>query len=149
VPVSGTLAAKAKPISRKVLQEICSLVTPDTLRRWHRKLIARKYDSSRIRKPGRPAVMKRIKQLIVRMARENQGWSYTRIKGALQNLGHQVGRTTILRTLRDNGIDPGFVPEGELKNRCDRQFTPYDLVRRKGFPYELFVQTAELASDQG
>jgi hypothetical protein len=44
-------------------------------------------------------------------------------------------------------IDPGFVPEGELKSRCDRQFTPYDLVREGGFPYELLVQTAELASD--
>jgi len=50
--------------------------------------------------------MKSIKELIVRMARENQGWGYTRIKGALNNLGHKVGRTTILRTLRDNGIDP-------------------------------------------
>jgi putative transposase len=100
------LAAKAKPFSRKVLQDICSLVTPDTLRRWHRKLIARKYDSSRIRKPGRPPVMKTIKELIVRMARENPGWGYTRIKGALDNLGHKVGRATILRTWRENGIDP-------------------------------------------
>jgi putative transposase len=100
------LAAKAKPISRKVLERICSLVTPDTLRRWHRSLIARKYDGSRARKPGRPPVMKAIKALIVRLARENSGWGYTRVKGALQNLGHQVGRSTILRTLRENGIDP-------------------------------------------
>ena len=107
------LAVKAKPISRKVLQEICSLVTPDTLRRWHRKLIARKYDSSRIRGPGRPPIMRTIKELIVRMARENQGWGYTRIKGALDNLGHEVGRSTILRTLQENGIDPA--PE-----RCRR-----------------------------
>lgn len=100
------LAVKAKPISRKVLQEICSLVTPDTLRRWHRKLVARKYDGIQTRKPGRPTVMKTIKELIVRMARENQGWGYTRIKGALDNLGHEIGRSTILRTLRENGIDP-------------------------------------------
>ena len=107
------LAVKGKPIGRKVLQEICSLVTPDTLRRWHRKLIARKYDSSRIRRPGRSPVLRTIKELIVRMARENQGWGYTRIRGALDNLGHKVGRSTILRTLRENGIDPA--PE-----RCRR-----------------------------
>ena len=100
------LAIKANPISRKVLQEICSLVTPDTLRRWHRKLVARKYDGSQSRKPGRPPVMKTIKDLILRMARENQGWGYTRIKGALDNLGHEIGRSTILKTLRENGIDP-------------------------------------------
>jgi putative transposase len=100
------LAAKAKPISRKVLERICSLVTPDTLRRWHRSLIARKYDGSRARKPGRPPVMETIKALIVRLASENSGWGYTRVKGALGNLGHQVGRSTILRTLRENGIDP-------------------------------------------
>ena len=107
------LAVKANPISRKVLQNICSLVTPDTLRRWHRKLVARKYDSSRRRGPGRPPVMRTIKELIVRMARENQGWGYTRIKGALDNLGHEVGRSTILRILREHGIDPA--PE-----RCRR-----------------------------
>jgi putative transposase len=45
--------------------------------------------------------MKTIKELIVRMARENQGWGYTRIKGALDNLGHEIGRSTILRTLRE------------------------------------------------
>ena len=109
------LAAKAKPISRKVLERICSLVTPDTLRRWHRTLIAKKYDGSRARKPGRPPVMKTIKALIVRLATENSGWGYTRIKGALQNLGHQVGRSTILRTLKDNGIDPA--PERGSRTR--------------------------------
>jgi len=86
---------------------------PDTLCRWHRKLIARKYDSSQIRRAGRPPVLRTIKELIVRMARENQGWGYTRIKGALNNLGHEVGRSTILRTLRENGVDPA--PE-----RCSR-----------------------------
>lgn len=50
--------------------------------------------------------MTNIKELIVRMARENKGWGYTRIKGALDNLGHEIGRSTILRTLQENGIDP-------------------------------------------
>jgi putative transposase len=100
------LAAKAKPIARNVLDRICSLVTPDTLRRWHRSLIAKKYDGTLVRKPGRPPVMKTIKALIVRLAKENPGWGYTRIKGALDNLGHEIGRSTILRTLQQNGIDP-------------------------------------------
>src|SRR5262249_3960 len=73
----------------------------------------RKYDSSRSRKPGRPPVMKTIKELIVRIAQENHRWGYTRIKGALDNLGHEIGRSTILRTLRERGLDPA--PE---RSRC-------------------------------
>ncbi len=73
------LAAKAKSLGRKVLRELDTLVTPDTLLAWHRNLIARKYDGGAKRGPGRPPVMDEIRRLVVQMARENITWGYTRM----------------------------------------------------------------------
>ena len=100
------LAVKGKRLGRKLLDEICTIVTPDTILRWHRNLIARKYDGSVKRRPGRPQVMSEIRQLVVRMARENAGWGYLRIEGALQELGHRVARTTIANILKEHGLEP-------------------------------------------
>ena len=99
------LAAKAKLVCRRVLREIGSLVTPDTLLRWHRQLVARKYDGSQ-RITGRPPVPAEIAKRVVRMAKENPSWGYSRIQGTLSNLGHQLGRNTIARVLADRGIEP-------------------------------------------
>jgi putative transposase len=100
------LAAKAKVVGRKGLSEISTLVTPDTLLRWYRKLIAKKYDGSKNRSAGRPKTAAEIEELILRMARQNRAWGYTRIRGALYNLGHDIGRNTIKRILFRNGLDP-------------------------------------------
>jgi len=100
------LAAKAKAIGRKGLFEISTLVTPDTLLRWYRRLIAKKYDGSKSRTVGRPRTAAEIEELILQMARQNSTWGYTRIRGALYNLGHNIGRNTIKRILLDNGLDP-------------------------------------------
>jgi len=100
------LAAKAKHLRRRVLQEIGTIVSPDTLLAWHRRLIARKYDGQSRRGPGRPPVTAEIRQLVVRMATENRDWGYTRIQGALANLGHDVGRGTIATILKQHGIEP-------------------------------------------
>ena len=86
------LARKAKAVGREALLELDTIVSPDTLMRWHRRLVAEKWDFSKRRGPGRPGVMREIAQLIVRMAQENPGWGYTRIQGALANLSHKVGR---------------------------------------------------------
>ena len=99
------LAVRGKAIGRRALAEVASLVTPDTILRWHRQLVAQKWTHER-RSPGRPRIMEIIADLVVRMARENRGWGYTRIQGALQNVGHRVGRTTIGNILEKNGIDP-------------------------------------------
>ena len=99
------LAVRGKAIGRRALTEIASLVTPDTILRWHRQLIAQKWTHKR-RSPGRARVMQVIAELTVRMARENPRWGYTRIQGALRNVGHRVGRTTIANILKENGIDP-------------------------------------------
>ncbi len=100
------LALRAKEIGRKGLFEVSTLVTPDTLLRWYRQLIARKYDGSKTRRPGRPKTAAHIEGLIIRMARDNPRWGYTRIRGALHNLGHEIGRNTIKRILLENGFDP-------------------------------------------
>src|SRR5215210_3871561 len=100
------LARKAKAVGRKALLELDTLVSPDTLMRWHRRLVAEKWDFSERRGPGRPGIMREISQLIVRMAQENPGWGYTRIQGALANLSHVVGRGAISNVLKRNGIEP-------------------------------------------
>src|SRR5665213_533462 len=81
------LARKAQPLGRKVLNELETLVTPDTLLRWYRELVASKWNYSRRRGAGRPRVMRTIVDLVLRMALYNPSWGYTRIRGALANLG--------------------------------------------------------------
>ena len=105
------LAAKAKGLGRKLLQELATIVTPETLLAWHRRLIAQKYDGSRQRGRGRPRKSEEIEDLVVRMAKENRSWGYRRIQGALSNLGHKVGRGTIAEMLARHGIEPA--PERE------------------------------------
>jgi transposase InsO family protein len=100
------LAAKAEKIGLKHLKGIASLVTPRTLLDWHQRLVARKYDGSLKRPPGRPSTPAEVRELILRMAAENRTWGYTRIQGALQNLGHEIGRGTIAKVLQEAGVDP-------------------------------------------
>jgi len=100
------LAVAAKRVGRKGLLAIDTIVTPDTLLRWYRNLVAQKYDGSSRRGVGRPRTAAEIEKLVVRMASENPGWGYTRIRGALYNVGHEIGRNTIKRVLIANGIDP-------------------------------------------
>ena len=100
------LAVKAQALGREALAQIASVATPATLLRWYRHLIAAKYDGSKNRSPGRPPTAKDIRELIVRVARENPTWGYTRLRGALKNLGHELGRNTIKRILAEHGIAP-------------------------------------------
>ena len=101
------LAVKAKVLGRKVLEKIGTLVTPDTILRWHRMLVAKKWDySDRRGKVGRPAVSQDVVSLVLRMARENPSWGYDRIQGALANLGHRVAPSTVANILKEHGIEP-------------------------------------------
>ena len=99
------LAAKAKGLGRKLLAEVATIVTPETLLAWHRKLIAQKYDGSGKRGPGRPRSAEEIETLIIRMAEENLDWSYRRIQGALSNFGDEIARSTIADILHWRGIE--------------------------------------------
>jgi putative transposase len=100
------LAVKGKEIGIKVLRELGCLVTPDTILRWYRELIAMKYDGSARRRPGRPSKPEELRALVITMARQNPGWGYTRIRDALANLGHEIARTTIQSILKAQGIEP-------------------------------------------
>src|SRR5579872_1599923 len=100
------LAAKAKAVGRKLLAQIATIVTPDTLLAWHRKLITEKYDGSRKRGPGRPLTSDAIEALVIRIASENRDWGYRRIQGALSNLGHKIARSTIAAMLKRHGMEP-------------------------------------------
>jgi putative transposase len=99
------LAVRGHRLGRQVLRQISTIVTPDTILRWHRQLIVRKwtYPSKR---SGRHGVLAEIQRLVVRMAEENPTSGYTRIQGALKNLGHRVGRSTIARILTRHGLPP-------------------------------------------
>ena len=81
------------------------IVTPQTLLRWHRELVRRKWAQPR-RSPGRPAVDERIRQLVLRFARENPRWGYPRIAGELQKLGLRVSPSTVRRLLLAAGLKP-------------------------------------------
>ena len=98
------LAVRAHRVGRATLREIATIATPDTLLRWHRQLIARKWTYAR--KVSRRGVLLEIRQLVVRMAAENPTWGYTRIQGALKNVGHRVSRSTIRRILKVAGLPP-------------------------------------------
>ena len=101
------LAVKGKVLGRRRLADVAGIVTPDTILRWYRRLVANKYDGSKMRLPGRPRTKPDIAALVVRMANENLSWGYTRIRGGLQSLGHDVARNTIIKAiLKDHGIEP-------------------------------------------
>jgi putative transposase len=99
------LAVLAHRLGREALREVATIVTPDTLLRWHRRLVARKWTYTN-RRPSRRGVVAEIRQLVARMAEENPTWGYTCIQGALKNLGRQVGRSTIARILKVQGLHP-------------------------------------------
>jgi putative transposase len=102
-----TLAEIAKRMGRRALEQVASAAKPETILAWYRKLIACKFDGSQKRRyPGRPALCREVTELIVRMARENSGWGYDRIAGALKNLGHCVSDQTVGNVLRRFGIAP-------------------------------------------
>ena len=86
------------------MRDIATIATPDTLLRWHRQLIARK--GTYATRAGKRGVLAEIRRLVVRMAEENPSWGYTRIQGALKNIGHRVGRSTIARILKAHGLPP-------------------------------------------
>ena len=102
------LAVKGKVLGRKLLEEVATLVTPDTILRWHRLLVAKKWDySQRRRKPlGRPPIPEDVRALVVRLARENPEWGYDRIQGALKNLGHTISDASVGTILKAHGLEP-------------------------------------------
>ncbi len=101
------LAVKGKILGRKRLEEFGTLFTPDTILRWHRTLVAKKWDYSQKRKSlGRPRVCDEVVELVLRFAKENPRWGYDRIAGSLDNLGHEVSDQAVGNILKQHGIEP-------------------------------------------
>jgi transposase InsO family protein len=99
------LAALSRLVPRRRWAEVFP-VTPATILAWHRKLIDRKWDYTARRRPGRPPTAAAIKNLVVRMAKENPTWGYRRVQGELIRLGHRIAASTVWQILHDAGIDP-------------------------------------------
>jgi transposase InsO family protein len=97
-------------LGKAALQEVATIVKPDTILSWHRTLVAQKFDGSQQRKaPGRPTIDQELEALVVRMARENRSWGYDRIVGALANLGYTISDQTVGNILKRHGLPPASV----------------------------------------
>ena len=112
------LAAAAARLPRALLREVGTLFSPDTLLKWHRWLIARKYDGSGAKRPGpAPTKQRMIRDLVLRMAEDNPDWGYGRMYGELKKLGYKVHWQTVRRVMLDHGLldDPDPEPKTSWK----------------------------------
>jgi transposase InsO family protein len=101
------LAEIGKRLGKHALAEVATIVKPETILAWHRKLIAQKFDGSQQRKvPGRPPIGEELEALVVRVAQENRSWGYDRIAGALAHLGYTISDQTVGNILKRRGIPP-------------------------------------------
>ena len=91
---------------RSTLAQYVMLFKPDTVLKWHRELIRRKWTCRRTGGGGRPAIAAEVEQLILRLARENPRWGYGRLQGESLKLGHPLGRSTIRDVLKRHRVPP-------------------------------------------
>src|SRR5207237_1259342 len=102
-----TLADIGQKLGKQALEEIATIVKPDTILAWHRKLSAQKFDGSNQRKaPGRPKVDKELEHLLVRLATQHRAWGYDRIVGASANLGYTISNQTVGNIRHRYGLPP-------------------------------------------
>ncbi len=99
------------------LRGIIRIFQPETVLRWHRELVCRKWTFAHKHKGGRPQLSKEIERLIVRLAKENPRWGYGKIEGELLKLGFQVSVTTIRNILERHNIVPAPVRGGSISWR--------------------------------
>jgi len=105
--------ARLLPVRRR----LGLLVTPATILRWHRALVARRWTSPPVQ-PGRPAIPAAVRALVIRLATQNPTWGYRRIHGELTGLGYRIGACTIWKILHTAGIDPS-------PRRAGQTWTPF------------------------
>lgn len=112
-PERKLLAEKAMLLG-KLMADVVTIVKPATILKWHRKLVARKFDGTKRRKKhGRPPIASEIEELVLEMARENPSWGYDKIAGAIGNIGHNVSDQTVGNILKRHGLSPS---EGRRQN---------------------------------
>lgn len=100
------LAIRGKALGRKLLEQFGTLFTPDTILRWHRTLVAKKWEYWKQRKSGRPRIRPIIVDLILRFAKENVSWGCDRIQAELAKVGYKISDTTVENVLKKHGIEP-------------------------------------------
>ncbi|MCJ7700792.1 MAG: integrase core domain-containing protein [Anaerolineales bacterium] len=113
----ATLTAKLKQIphiSNNQLRDVIRIFQPETVLRWHRELVLRKWTYPNKNKGGRPATNKELEKLILRLARENPRWGYGKIRGALVKLGFKVSQPTVRNILNRHDIQPASVRNGSI-----------------------------------
>ena len=99
--------AKAKRLSRRMLEQCTVLFTPDTILGWFRKLVAEKYDGSKNRKTvGRPMISQEIIDLVIKFKKENPRWGYQKITDQIVYLGYKISKSSVKNILIENGYDP-------------------------------------------
>ena len=114
------LAIKGRALTPQEREDCCQIVRPSTILAWFRKLCAQKYDGSvRRRKLGRPRKASEIRELVIKLAYENVGWGYTKIRDALRGLKIEISRSTVANILAGAGVEPA--PERNRK-RTWKQF---------------------------
>ncbi|MFE4960507.1 integrase core domain-containing protein [Streptomyces sp. NPDC056653] len=99
------LAVLSRLVPRERWRQVFA-VTPTTLLAWHRRFVARKWTHPQRSRPGRPSTAPTVKQLILRLAKENYAWGHRRIQGELARLGYSIAQSTVWEILRAAGIDP-------------------------------------------
>src|SRR6266487_3668718 len=101
------IAALLGVIPRARRASLRMIVSPDTVLRWHRDIVRRRWAAkSRRKRPGRPAIHRNVRSLVLRLARENRGWDYRRIHGELAGLGIRIAPSTVWETLKKAGLEP-------------------------------------------
>ena len=133
------LAAKSKPLGRRLLDKVSAIVTPDTIMRWHRRLIAEHHTYPHKKRVGRPGLMKAIRELIVPMATDNSSWGYLRIRGELKKGRAQVVQASARTTRTQSPHSPTPSPSRQPTSRQ---------ASNPGIPPEI-PPTSQTAPTQG
>jgi putative transposase len=123
-------------------------VTPETLLAWHRRLVARRWTYPG-RRPGRPRIGREVRELVLRLARENQRWGYHRITGELHGLGIRISATSVRQILRNAGVGPAgqrggiswheFI-QGQVQSMIACDFFTVDTIRLRRIYVLFFIE---------
>ena len=138
------LAIKGKALTPEEREACCQIARPSTILTWFRQLAAQKYDSStQRRKLGRPRKATEIRELVIRLASENIGWGYTKIRDALRGLKIEIGRATVANMLAGKPCIPNTTRNKPFLNRpCCSFFSNLDRSRTPLTWIHLLVPTS-------